>query len=48
MSYTNTSLATARRCMREYDLRYRKLLDLDDDEREPLLVGQTWHKAFEF
>lgn len=46
-SYTNSSLASARRCLREFDLRYQKQLDLDAEDSEALQVGQTWHKAFE-
>jgi len=44
-SYTNTALATARRCLREYDLRYIHRLELDSEDREVLQVGTTWHKA---
>lgn len=43
---TNTSLATARRCLREYELRYELQLELDYEDREPLQVGQAWHRAF--
>lgn len=44
-SYTNTALATARRCLREYDLAYRQRLEREDDDRETLVVGQTYHRA---
>jgi hypothetical protein len=44
-SYTNTSLATARRCLREFELRYGRKLELDAEDREVLQVGQTWHRA---
>lgn len=45
-SYTNTSLATARRCLTEFDLRYLQRLERDGEERESLQVGQAWHRAF--
>ena len=47
-SYTNTSLSTARRCPREFYLRYMMQLERDGADREVLQVGQTWHKAFDF
>lgn len=47
MSYTNTALATFRRCPHEFELRYDQQLERDGDEREVLQVGQTWHKAHE-
>lgn len=46
-TFTNTSLGTARRCFREYDLRYDQQLELDGDDREVLQVGHTWHRAFD-
>lgn len=46
-SYTNTALATARRCLREYDLAYRQRLERADEDRETLVVGQTYHRAFD-
>jgi hypothetical protein len=45
-SYTNTSLATARRCLTEYDLAYNQQLEPVAADAEALQVGQTWHKAF--
>ena len=45
--YTNTALATARRCLTEFDLRYLQRLDRENESREALDVGTTWHKAFE-
>jgi hypothetical protein len=46
IGYTHSSLATARRCLTEYDLRYNLLLEPDSDEnREALDVGTTWHNA---
>lgn len=46
ITYTNTSLATARRCLCEYDLAYLQRLERDTDrESEALAVGSTWHKA---
>lgn len=47
ISYTNTALATARRCLTEFDLRYLQRLERDGVESEALQVGQAWHKAFE-
>lgn len=45
-SYTNTSLSTARRCLREFELRYELQLEPDREaDREVLQVGTTWHKA---
>lgn len=47
-SYTNSSLAAARRCLTEYDLRYELQLEPDrDEDREALQVGTSWHKAHE-
>jgi len=47
-SYTNSSLAAARRCLRYYDWRYLRRLELDsDEEREALAVGGCWHEAFD-
>src|SRR5688572_21962589 len=46
ISYTNTSLATARRCLTEYDLRYLQQLERDGEDKESLQVGQAWHRAF--
>lgn len=46
-SYTNTSLATARRCPREFYLRYGMQLERDGEDSDALQVGQTWHKAFD-
>ncbi len=45
-TYTNTSLSTARRCLREFELRYDQRLELDREDREVLQVGQAWHRAF--
>ena len=47
ITYTNTALATARRCLTEYDLGYLQRLEPVGDERETLAVGSAWHKAFE-
>jgi len=45
-TYTNSSLACARRCLRQYDLRYNlRLVAAGDEEREALAVGEAWHKA---
>lgn len=46
LTYTNTSLATARRCLTEFDLRYVRQLERDGEDREALQVGQAWHRAF--
>jgi len=46
-SYTNSSLATARRCLHEFELRYMHQLEREGDLNEALHVGQTWHKAHE-
>lgn len=45
-SYTNSSLSAARRCRREYELRYNQRLELAGEDREALQVGQCWHRAF--
>ena len=46
MSYTQSSLAAARRCARLYGLRYwLKWSLLGDGEREALAVGTCWHLA---
>lgn len=47
VTYTNTALATARRCLTEFDLRYEQQLDLDVEDRETLQVGHAWHRAFD-
>ncbi len=44
-SYTNTALATARRCLTEYDFRYEQLLESDGADSEALQVGSLWHLA---
>lgn len=44
-SYTNSSLTVARRCLREYDLRYNLRLTPGDESSEALDVGTTWHAA---
>lgn len=46
-TYTNTALATARRCLTEYDLGYLQRLTPDAEDSEALQVGQAWHKAFD-
>ncbi len=46
MSYTNTRLATFRRCKREHYLAYELLLD-NEATAEHLVVGDSWHKSFE-
>lgn len=51
-SLTNSSLACARRCLTEYDLRYNMRLEPiprvgEEDENDPLDVGTAWHKAHE-
>jgi len=46
-TYTNSSLATARRCLRRYELQYVNRLELDGVLAEALSVGQTWHDAQE-
>lgn len=47
-SFTNSSLAVARLCLRKYELQYNQRLERDfGDEREVLQVGQTWHRAFD-
>lgn len=47
-TYTNSSLATARACLRKYENKYRYRLELDtNEERETLAVGNTWHDAHE-
>lgn len=47
MSYTNSSMATFRRCPREYEWRYLERIEPDVPEREPLSVGTAWHAAHE-
>ena len=47
MTYTNTSLATARRCLTEFDFRYLQQLEPEGADSEALQVGQAWHKAFD-
>lgn len=47
MSYTNSSLSTARACLTKFDLRYNLKLDHDGADAEALQVGQAWHKAFD-
>jgi hypothetical protein len=45
-TFTNSSLACARRCLTEYDFRYLQLLEVDSDEAgEALAVGWLWHLA---
>jgi len=44
-SYTNSSLSTARLCMRKYELQYvHRLERITDEGREALQVGTAWHK----
>lgn len=46
ITYTNSSLTCARRCLREYQLRYLQQLEPAlDQEHEALTVGTTWHRA---
>lgn len=45
MSYTNSSLSTARRCLAEYDMDYNLQLKLIGEDSDPLIIGQLWHKA---
>lgn len=47
MSYTNTSLSTARSCLTKYDFGYNQQLEPDSADAEALQVGQAWHKAFD-
>lgn len=47
MTYTNTSLATARRCLTEFDLRYMQQLEPEGADSEALQVGQTWANALD-
>lgn len=43
---TNSSLQTARYCLRKYELRYQQRLVRDrDEESEALAVGTVWHAA---
>lgn len=46
-SFTNSSLKTARLCLRKYHLEKNLRLehDKDEEEREVLQVGTTWHRA---
>ena len=46
-TYTNSALTCARRCLREYDLRYQHQLDADGEPSEALAVGSLWHLAHE-
>jgi len=46
-SYTNSSLACARRCLTEYDLNYNLRLTPDHDDAEARDVGTLWHDAHE-
>ena len=48
ITYTNTGLGTARRCLTEFDLAYNLRLASDDVDSEALQVGQAWHKAFHY
>lgn len=48
MAFTNSSLKTARRCLREFDLRYRQGFALLEEEAEALIVGTAWHNLHEF
>lgn len=47
ISFTNSSLTTARRCLTAYDLRYRHRLEHDGATSEALDVGSAWHEAFD-
>lgn len=42
---TNSSLSTARNCLRRYHLRYNLQLELDGPPSEALSVGSAWHDA---
>jgi hypothetical protein len=46
-SFTNSSLTTARACLRKYYLRYPLRLERDvaEEDRETLAVGSCWHAA---
>lgn len=46
-SFTNSSLSTARRCLREFQLRYPLQLERAGPVSEALDVGSAWHAAFE-
>jgi hypothetical protein len=46
-SHTNSSLKTARRCLREYDLKYRQGFAPIEEESEALIVGSAWHALHE-
>lgn len=45
-SYTNSSLACSRQCLRKYHLRYEQRLSVEGESIEALAVGQLWHEAF--
>jgi len=47
VTYTNSSLSTARRCLERYRLQYLERLELDSTLPEALAVGQVWHDAQE-
>lgn len=47
LTYTNSSLATARDCLRRYDLQYLQRLNRIGLDALPLAVGTAWHKAHE-
>ena len=44
-TFTNTLLATGRRCLTELDLGYDQKLASDGEDSEALQVGQAWHAA---
>lgn len=46
-TYTNSSLAVARSCLRKYELRYERMLLNDGFSSEALDVGTCWHLAHE-
>lgn len=47
-SYTHSSLATARRCLTEYDFKYNmRLVREGEESNEALDVGHAWAKAHE-
>lgn len=47
ISYTSSSLSTARNCLRRYDLQYLRRLSPIAEDALPLQVGTLWHKAHE-
>ncbi len=47
LTFTNSSLTTARECLRKFHLRYGRRLKWGDGESEALEVGTAWHKIKE-